>query len=115
MIGNKEQILNYLEKDKDWDIYECTRKQKKSIRSLLQNNYYFWVVVPIISDFHWFNTIETHELIKGMFKIKTTTWLNTSEFKWFMEQIIDIWKVRYNVTIPLPSWWLEEQNLFNTN
>jgi len=79
MIGNKEQVQKYLEKDKE-DIYECKRKQKKSIRTILQNNYYWGVVIPTISQFHGYFEVETHELIKSIFKLETTTWLDTSEF-----------------------------------
>jgi len=107
MLWTKQQILTYLEKDKDGDIYECTRKQKKTVRSLAQNNYYFWVIINIISDFHGFTPIETHKLLKLTFKIDTTTWLSTKDFKWLIDSIIDMWKVTYWVIIPLP----EDNNL----
>jgi len=103
MIWNRKEIQEYLSSKTEEDIFEIKKKNKKSIRSLRQNNYYFWVVVPIISEFHWFNLIETHELIKGLFKIETTTWLDTWEFKWLMEQIIDMWRNRYKVEIPKPD------------
>lgn len=114
MIWDKEKVLNYLEKDKEWDIYEIKRKQKKSIRTLQQNNYYWGVVVPIISQFHGYFEVETHELIKSIFKLETTTWLDTAEFKWLIDQIREIWETKYEVTIPLPEGWLEEQSLMDS-
>lgn len=108
MIGNKQQVQEYLKKDKDY-IYECKRKQEKSIRSSGQNRYYFWVVVEIISDFHWFTPVETHLLLKQTFKLETTTDLSKSEFKAMIDLIIDLWQVKYSIKIPLPmDSWLEK-------
>ena len=103
MIWTKQDVLNYLEKDKEGDIYECSKKQKKTARTLAQNKYYFWIIVPTIADFHWYYTIEVHELIKGMFKLETTTWLSTEEFIWLIKQIREIWQTKYNCYIPEPE------------
>lgn len=116
MIWTKPQILEHLNKQSDDDsIYELKKKQTKSIRSTLQNNYYWGVVIPIISQFHGYFEVETHELIKSIFKLETTTWLDTTEFTWLVKNIREIWQTKYWVIIPEPTWWLDEQNLFNNN
>ena len=113
MVWNKEEVIKYLEKDK-WYIYEIKKKQEKNIRSIAQSRYYFWIIIPIIATFHWYTVIETHELIKCMFKLKTTTNISTSEFKFLCESIIDMWKVKYNVTIPLPRDASNDRSLYES-
>jgi len=109
MIWTKNSVIEYISKWNENDIYECIKKQKKSVRTLAQNSYYWWVIIPIISEHHWYFQVETHVLIKSIFKLKTTTWLNTSEFKWFINQIREIWETKYWVIIPKP----EDKNLLN--
>jgi hypothetical protein len=41
MLGNKTQAIEYINKLDDDSIIEVTKKQKKSIRSKLQNDYYW--------------------------------------------------------------------------
>ena len=112
MIWKKEDIIKYLEW-KDW-IFEITKKQEKNIRSLRQNKYFFWVIVKIISDYHWFTTCECYELLKASFGVSTFTNLDTWEFKFLIDSIIDIWKTKYWVIIPLPNDILDETSLFNS-
>jgi hypothetical protein len=52
MLGNKTQAIEYINKLDDDSIIEVTKKQKKSIRSKLQNDYYWGCVVDIISNHH---------------------------------------------------------------
>ena len=111
MIWNKTQVLDYISKLKDDDIIEVTKKQTKSIRSKLQNDYYWWCVVDIISNHHWMTAIETHLAIKKTFWVETTTDLSTSEFKYLMELIQELWKTKFDVTIPCPSSVEELKNL----
>ena len=111
MIWNKTQVLDYISKLKDDDIIEVTKKQTKTIRSTLQNNYYWWCVVDIISNHHWMTAIETHLAIKKTFWVETTTDLSTSEFKYLMELIQELWKTKFGVTIPSPSNVEDLQNL----
>ena len=111
MIWTKTQVLDYISKLKDDDIIEVTKKQTKSIRSTLQNNYYWWCVVDIISNHHWMTAIETHLAIKKTFWVETTTDLSTSEFKYLMELIQELWKTKFDVTIPSPSSVEELKNL----
>jgi len=42
-------------------------------------------------------------MLKATFGVNTFTNLDTKEFKELIENIIDIWKVKYNVKIPLPN------------
>jgi hypothetical protein len=41
MLGNKTQAIEYINKLDDDSIIEVTKKQEKSIRSKLQNDYYW--------------------------------------------------------------------------
>jgi len=112
MIWNKLEAITYISNLKDDAIIEAKQKQNKSTRSLAQNKYYFWVVVNVISDFHGYTPVETHELLKVTFDLKTTTWLDTSEFKFMCEMIIDMWATKYQVRIPLPEDSWMEASLF---
>ena len=103
MLGNKTQAIEYINKLDDDSIIEVTKKQKKSIRSKLQNDYYWGCVVDIISNHHWMTAIETHLAIKKTFWVETTTDLSTSEFKSLMELIQELWKTKFEVVIPNPS------------
>lgn len=103
MLGNKTQAIEYINKLDDDSIIEVTKKQTKSIRSTLQNNYYWGIVVDIISNHHWMTAIETHLAIKKTFWVETTTDLSTSEFKYLMELIQELWKTKFGVIIPSPS------------
>ncbi len=101
MIGTPKQIQEYVE----WKngIFEVKQKREKTLRSLAQNKYYFWVVVKIISDFHWHTPVETHELIKLMMQIETTTDLSTKDFMFLIGTIRDIWNTKFWVYIPSPN------------
>jgi len=51
MIKTKQEILKYLEKKEDDEIFDITKKQIKTIRSLALNKYWWSVVIDIVSDF----------------------------------------------------------------
>jgi len=106
MIWNKLECIKYINTLKDDAIVEVKQKQKKSIRSLAQNRYFWGYVVDIIADFHWLTPIATYEMIKNLFKVTTFTDISTKEFSFVMETIIELWKKEYWVRIPLPhdSW-----------
>lgn len=110
MVGNKEKILEFLfNKDND-SIFEI--KLKRYTRSQLQVKYYWWVIVDIIWDFHWYDPVETNEMLKTTFWVDTFTNLDTKEFKELIENIITIWKNKYWVKIPLPNG--DDQSLFKS-
>jgi len=48
MIGNKQQILSFLQGKDESDIFEISKKQEKSLRSSLQLKYYWGVIIDII-------------------------------------------------------------------
>jgi hypothetical protein len=50
MLGNKQQILDFLSKQDEESIFEITKKQEKSIRSMAQNRYWHAVICSTISD-----------------------------------------------------------------
>ena len=112
MIGNKEDIIEWLESKKDWAIFEVTEKREKTLRSIAQNRYYFWVVVNTVSSFHWYTPVETHELLKLTVWLETTTNLEKDEFSFMCNLIRDVWKTKFDVRIPLPNeadlWELEK-------
>ncbi len=101
MIGTSKQVQEYVEWKK-W-IFEVKQKRDSTLRSIAQNKYYFWVVIRIISDFHGQTPVETHELIKLMFKIETTTDLSTKDFMFLIDSIRDIWNTKFWVYIPAPN------------
>lgn len=114
MIGNKQQVQEYLNKQNEEDIFELTKKKEKSIRSLAQNRFYWGYVIDIIGNFHWFTPVETHLAIKQTFNLETTTELSTTEFKILIEMIQDLWENKFNVKIPNPRDIKAEESLFNS-
>lgn len=101
MIGTPEQITDYL-KDKT-GIFELKQKREKSLRSIFQNKYYFWVIVSTISDFHWYSPCEAHNLIKLTVWLETTTDLSTKDFAFMCDLIRDTWNTQFGVYIPKPN------------
>ena len=103
MIGNKTEIITYLQDKKDDDIFEISKKQEKSIRSLAQNRYWHGIICKTISDWSWDSTVWVHYMLKQMFNLETTTDLSTDEFSFMCNSIIDLFKENYNVRIALPN------------
>jgi hypothetical protein len=102
MIGNKEQIIEWLQDKKDDVILEISQKREKTSRSLAQNRYYF-LLLDIIANFHGNSQMEQHDLIKLYFKLETTTNLSTDEFTFLIQSIRDLWKTKFAVYLPLPN------------
>lgn len=111
MIGNKEKILEYLQDKDDQSIFEISQKRTKTIRSLAQNRYYFWIIIDVLSDFHGENPVAMHELIKKTVWVETTTNLTTKDFKFMCELIIETWRVKFWVHIPKPNEVAELESL----
>lgn len=108
MIDTKKWIIAHLSNSEidENEIFELTRKTKKSIRTIAQNKYYFWVVLEKICDFIWlqhkFEKLEMHKQIKDYFELETTTDLSTVEFQKIIEEI-RAWYLEYRgLYIPLP-------------
>ena len=102
MIWNKILILEFLSKQDENSIFEIKKKQEKSIRSLRQNAYWHWIICKYVWDFMWETNIGRHIALKTMFWLETTTDLNTAEFSELCKMIIDLFKEKYNIRIPLP-------------
>ena len=102
MIWNKQQLIKFLSTQDENLIFELTEKQEKFLRSFAQNRYWHWVIVKTISNWNWDTVISIHENLKTMFNVKTTTNLSTDEFAFMCKAVIDLFKIKYNVRIPLP-------------
>ena len=103
MIKNKKEIISYLQGYWDDDLFEIKKQKAKTYRSKSQNRYYFGVVIKYISNYHGYSPIETHELLKQTFELKTTTDLSTVEFKYMIDIIRDYWNTYYDLYIPKPN------------
>lgn len=87
-------------------------KKPRKPRSINENNYYWAVVVQMISDETGFTPEEAHEAMKWMFLRKqvgnlfttrSTAILSTIEFEDFVERV-RIWaQTDLNLKIPLPN------------
>ena len=114
MIWTKEQVEEYISKWKEEDIYECKKKQQKTLRTYAMVKYYWAVIVKIIWDFHWMKPIDTNESLKLLFDKETFTDLDIQEFKFVMETIIELWEKDYKVIIPLPSNTWDNESLYKS-
>ena len=86
---------------------------KRKPRSLAENNYYWGVVIPIISEWSGFTPEETHLALKeqflsefdrahGLMRMKSTADLSTVEFEKYMSNI-RMWAADQGQFIPLPN------------
>lgn len=114
MNWNKNEVIERLQ-NKDWDkVFEIKQKQEKTIRSSAQNRYWHWVICSVISNWSWDSNISVHYMLKEMFNLETTTDLSTDEFAFMCKAVIELFKEKYWVTIPLPRDINEEQSLFRS-
>lgn len=86
---------------------------KRKPRSLAENNYYWGVVIPIISEWSGFTPEETHLALKehflsefdrqhGLMRMKSTADLSTVDFEKYMSNI-RMWAADQGQFIPLPN------------
>lgn len=86
---------------------------KRKPRSLAENNYYWGVVIPIISEWSGFTPEETHLALKehflsefdrahGLIRMKSTADLSTLDFEKYMSNI-RMWAADQGQFIPLPN------------
>jgi len=102
---------------------ETTIQEKKYIRSLNQNSYYWGVVIPIIGDELGYFGDEMHGVLgqkflkyvddKGNERIKSTAKMKTNEFNDYLERV-KIWaSAEFNIYVPDPNmdieWGAEEE------
>ena len=95
--------------------------QDIKIRSIPENNYYWGVVIPLISETSGYSKNETHDLLKSLFlkdvrhiklpngtvkevtKIKSTAELKTTEFEEFLTECRTWASLELECFIPLPN------------
>ncbi len=118
-----EQKLRVILRNLDGKIIKLTVEQKKKIRSLNQNNYYFGVVVQAVlrmfldegndvdaEEVHEYLKKHVGKLTKEIFTPDgekketscTTRRLSTKEFEEYLEKI-RAWAASFGVVIPLPN------------
>ena len=114
ILDNPNRYLVQISRLEGQPIEVVLRKQK-STRSLNQNNYYWGVVLELLSD-NGNTPEEWHEICRQMFLksfkevngkemeyVRSTTKLNTAEFEEYLEKIRR-WAVQeLNFYIPLPN------------
>lgn len=94
------------------DVQVLVEPKRKS-RSLAENNYYWGVVIPIISEWSGFTPEETHLALKehflsefdrahGLMRMKSTADLSTVDFEKYMSNI-RMWAADQGQFIPLPN------------
>lgn len=103
-------------KNKEGKDVEISLRVFKPTRSLQQNNYYWGVVIQMISDETGHTAEEVHETLKYKFltevldnnfiKVKSTSELDTTEFENYLNNIKKFASVFLNLYIPEPN---EEQ------
>ncbi|WP_457635823.1 hypothetical protein [Persephonella sp.] len=110
---DRDKFLNYIKTLKDGDYYLTISKVKKQ-RSLNQNNYYWGVVLKIISDYTGHTEEELHESLKikflpkkfdenGLLILGSTKKLSKAEFEEYLERI-RVWASQVlELSIPLPN------------
>ena len=91
---------------------EVTVRKERSQRSLNQNNYYFGVVVKMLSDFTGYEQDEMHEILKQQFLkkvnaggfeyVRSTTKLSTTEFEEYLD-VVKRWAALLGCVIPDPN------------
>lgn len=112
-LFNKEVFTKYIKTLKG--EVNLIIKPYKRVRSINQNNYYWGVVLPIISDETGMETEEIHEAMKIKFTKKkydikgkeiwtvgSTSLLNTLEFGEFLDKVIS-WAGEFGIEIPPPN------------
>lgn len=92
---------------------EITIDKRRNRRSTLENNYYWGVVLEIISDWTGYTPQEAHDALRekflskadgerGLVRIKSSAALTTVEFEEYLSKIRQ-WASEQGVFIPLPN------------
>jgi hypothetical protein len=114
LLDNPNRYLVQISRLEGQRIEVVLRKQK-STRSINQNNYYWGVVLELLSD-NGNTPDEWHEMCRQMFLksfktvnnkeiefARSTTKLNTTEFEEYLEKIRRWAATELNCFIPLPN------------
>ena len=109
IFDRPNEAYGYLQ-DLEGKYVEVVVRKERSERSNNQNNYYWGVVLQLLSDHTGYTTDEMHEICKHQFLIvhgkfdyvKSTTKLNTVEFEEYLDKIKN-WAAVLGVNIPNPG------------
>lgn len=115
-LSNTDAFKNELLKFKGKRVYVIVDEEKQQ-RSINQNNYYWGVVVKILSNELGYTQEEMHEILKAKFSPKdvkevageqivipkSTTKQKTDEFETYLEHIRRFALLQLNCKIPLPN------------
>ena len=110
LLDNVSEFNSYKTSFEGKRIQLILRKYKTQ-RSIPENNYYWGVIVKILSDFLGYTPEEAHEALKWKFlrkggkieTVKSTTDLTTTEAEIYYENIRRWALTEYQVKIPLPN------------
>lgn len=85
---------------------KCHFQWVSTTRSTLQNNYYFGVIVDMLSEETGYEFYEMHDELKARFIMpmgyKSTTDMTTGDFKIFCNRIKEWSIIKHNLTLPDP-------------
>lgn len=108
---NRDKLLDYIATRPDGN-YEIILRKPRKPRSTAENNYYFGVVVYMISQETGFSTQEAHEAMKWLFlkkqvnkltTVRSTADLSTVEMEEYLANVRQFAAQELNIYIPLPN------------
>lgn len=108
---NVDLFNNYLHSFEGKDVHVIVR-QKKKIRSVNQNSFYWGCVIPLLCETTGYGDEELHEALKIKFlmdntrklpTVKSTTSLSTVEFEQYLDNIRQWAAIDLNCVVPLPN------------
>lgn len=109
-VCDDQYLFNQFNDALDGKRVDVTIRKERSIRSLNENNYYWGVVLQLLSEHTGYTTDEMHEICKHQFLmvhgqfdyVKSTTKLNTVEFEEYLDKIKN-WAAVLGVNVPNPN------------
>ena len=115
-LWDRNKFLEDCQSHEGKQVYLTVAPYTKS-RSEAQNNYYWGVVIKILSEETGFSADEMHEVLKNMFLVKvredlkgrtfpvgvSTTKLTTAEFEEFLAKVREWASIELNCYIPEPN------------
>lgn len=115
---DKKRFHSFLGNMPPGTMLEVEIKTLKAIRSIPQNNFYWWIIVQMLSDHLGYEPEEMHEVLKYLHNShdlklpdgsiakdgKSTTGLNTQEAEEYFDRI-RVWALQdlEGFVIPLPN------------
>lgn len=111
LTGFTEKYQSYL-KTLEGKFVEVKVQKERNQRSLNQNNYYWGIVIELLSQHTGYTPDETHEICRYQFLkkvndggfefIQSTTKLSTTEFELYLEEV-KRWAAFLGLVIPNPN------------